>query len=259
MAARAAGVSLGKISVICITHFHADHIAGLPGLLLTIGNAERTEPLTIIGPKNIGKIADCLRVIAPQLPYEVRYIEIESGPVFSIDSLVISAQAVKHRIPCYAYKFELPRQGKFNAEKAKAREIPVRYWSVLQRGEAVELDGQTLDPSEFTGPPRRGLKVCYATDMRPTQALVDFARDSDLFICEGMYGDPELIVKARERCHCMFTEAAAMAKGAGVRELWLTHFSPSMPKPQDYLHIAQEIFPNTHVSKKCVELRFVDA
>ena len=258
MAAREAGISLGKIGVICITHFHADHIAGLPGLLLTIGNAERTEPLTIIGPKHIGHVADCLRIIAPQLPYEIKYVETDGGQVYKLDSLIISAQAVKHRIPCFAYKFQLSRAGKFNAQKASEREIPVRYWSLLQRGQTVELDGQILDPSQFTGAPRRGLKICYATDLRPSQALVDFARDADLFICEGMYGDPELQSKARERYHSVFSEAAAMAKQADVRELWLTHFSPSMPKPQEYLHIAREIFSNTHIDKKSAQLRFED-
>ena len=258
MAAREAGISLGKISVICITHFHADHIAGLPGLLLTIGNAERTEPLTIIGPKHIGHVADCLRIIAPQLPYEIKYVETNGGQVYEFDTLVISAHAVKHRIPCFAYKFDLPRAGRFNADKAKEREIPVRYWSLLQHGRTVEFEGQMLDPSEFTGAPRRGLKICYATDLRPSDALVDFARDADLFVCEGMYGDPELRNKARERYHCVFSEAATMAKQAEVRELWLTHFSPAMPKPQEYLHIAREIFSNVHIDKKSTELRFED-
>ena len=256
MAAREAGISLSKISVICITHVHADHIAGMPGLLLTIGNAERTSPLTIIGPHGIGHIVDSLRVIAPQLPYKIEYIEATNGEVFNMGSFTISARAVRHRIPCYAYKFELPRAGKFNAEKAQASGLPVRYWSFLQRGEAVEFEGQVHDPSEFTGAPRRGLKVSYSTDTRPSGALVEFARESDLFVCEGMYGDPAQLPKAKERFHCMFEEAATMAKRAEVRELWLTHFSPSMPKPQEYLHLAQAIFPNTVIGKNSVELRF---
>jgi ribonuclease Z len=272
MAMRAQGLPLGRVSVICVTHFHADHIAGLPGLLLTIGNAERTEPLTIIGPKYIGKIADSLRVIAPQLPYEVRYIEIGDGrggsrvrpqqgqrqalPLHRLGSLEISAREVEHRIPCYAYKLNLSRRGKFNAEAAKEQGIPVRYWSVLQRGEAIELDGKTILPEGFTGPPRRGLRICYATDLRPGNALVDFVREADLFVCEGMYGDPESLEKALKRSHCMMSEAADMAKRADVRELWLTHFSPSMPKPEEWAHIAKDIFPNSHVDKKHAVLRF---
>lgn len=257
VAIRAAGLGFKQIGVICLTHFHADHIAGLPGLLLTIGNSGRTEPLTIVGPRHVRQVTDCLRVIAPQLPYNVECTEIKgNGEIFSLDSLTLSAHMVEHWTPCYAYQFELARKGKFNADKARALDIPIRYWSVLQNGNTVEHDGRSFRPSNVMGEPRKGIRLCYATDLRPSDSLAEFARDSDLFICEGMYGDPELREKAVEHRHCLFGEAAHMAKKANARELWLTHFSPSMPDPAEYLRFASEIFENVFIGKSSAVLRF---
>ncbi|MDR2932238.1 MAG: ribonuclease Z [Oscillospiraceae bacterium] len=260
VAIRAAGLGFKQIGVIALTHFHADHIAGLPGLLLTIGNSGRTEPLTIVGPQYVGQIVDCLRVIAPQLPYPIEYREIMSdGPVWADGPLSLSVQAVEHWIPCYAYKVSLARSAKFNADKARELNIPVRSWSVLQSGAAVEVDGRIINPGAVMGPARKGLEVCYATDLRPGEGLVRFAENADLFICEGMYGDPELYEKAVEHRHCLFTEAADMAARAGVSALWLTHFSPSMPDPENYLPQARAVFANTFIDQTGVTLRFQDA
>ena len=254
VAIRAAGLGFKQIGVICLTHFHADHIAGLPGLLLTIGNSGRTEPLVIIGPKYVRHIVECLCVIAPQLPYELQFAEISETEtdreILAIDSLTISAQPVEHWIPCYAYRFDLSRQGRFNPEKAKSLEIPVKYWSVLQSGKTVNANDMIFTPSDVMGEARKGISVCYATDLRPSNSLSEFAKCSDLFICEGMYGDSEMIEKAVEHRHCLFAEAAEMAKNAAVKELWLTHFSPAMMKPDEYINNATDIFPNTKVDKK---------
>lgn len=257
VAIRAMGLGFKRIGVICLTHFHADHLAGLPGLLLTIGNSGRAEPLLIAGPRHVGEVVDCLRVIAPQLPYAVEYLEIpqQGGELLRLEALTLSAHPVPHHIPCYAFRFDLARQGRFDADKARALGIPVQQWSVLQRGECVEADGRTFRPDEVLGPPRKGLRLCYATDLRPTGALSEFARDADLFICEGMYGDPAMLDKAREHKHCLFSEAAEMARAAGARALWLTHFSPSMPDPAEFLPQAAEIFPNTRLERETV-LRF---
>ena len=255
VAIRSAGLGFKQIGVICLTHFHADHTAGLPGLLLTIGNAGRTEPLIITGPKYVRHIGECLCIIAPQLPFEIQFIELEkanmNAPVlYADDFLSVSVHAVEHWIPCYAYKFALKRQGKFNPEKAQSLEIPVRYWSVLQAGKNVNIDGKTFTPSDVLGKERRGISVCYATDLRPSESLSEFAAYSDLFICEGMYGDSEMFEKAIDHRHCLFKEAAVMAKDAKVKELWLTHFSPSMMNPEEYIAHATDIFPNTRIDKK---------
>ncbi|MCL2055695.1 MAG: ribonuclease Z [Oscillospiraceae bacterium] len=258
VAIREAGRGFRSIGVILLTHFHADHTAGLPGLLLTIGNSGRTEPVIIAGPKNVGKVVDCLRVIAAHLPYEIRYIEIPDcgGDFLSIGDLRLSACPVEHWVTCFAYRFDLPRQGRFQPEKAQALGIPVRQWKVLQGGGEVEVQGKTIPPGEVLGPPRKGVSLCYATDLRPSSKLADFAKGADLFICEGMYGSDEYRDKAQEHRHCLFSEAARMAKGAGARELWLTHFSPALPNPRDFIQSAADIFPNVFVDKKETVLRF---
>lgn len=259
VAIRAAGLGFKQIETICLTHFHADHVAGLPGLLLTIGNSGKTTPLKIVGPRYVEQVVSCLCVIAPQLPYPVEYIETGGGDTIDLwDSLTLSACPLEHWTPCLAYGLELKRQGRFDADKAKALDIPVKLWSVLQAGKAVEAGGRRIEPTGVMGAPRKGIKLCYATDMRPSGELTEFARAADLFVCEGMYGDPAMREKAVEHRHCLFGEAADMAAKAGVKELWLTHFSPSMPEPEEYLRFASDIFPNVSIDKKNAALRFED-
>ena len=244
------GWSVTPIDVICFTHFHADHISGLPGLLLTLGNAERTEPVTMIGPKRLEKIVDALRMIAPELPFPIRFIELEKEEEsFVFNGLKINAFRVNHNITCYGYSFELERAGKFDVEKAKGENIPMQYWSRLQKGEIIRVGESIYTPEMVLGPARRGIKLTYCTDSRPTKGIVKNAEESDLFICEGMYGEPDKLAKAREYKHMTFYEAAEMAKEAMVKEMWLTHYSPSLVRPQDYEEKVREIFPNTIVAK----------
>lgn len=244
------GWSVKPIDVICFTHFHADHISGLPGLLLTLGNAERTEPVTMIGPKRLEKIVNALRMIAPELPFPIRFIELEQEEEsFVFNGLKIHAFRVNHNITCYGYAFELERAGRFDAERAKAAGIPMQYWSRLQKGEIIEAEGCTYTSDMVLGSPRKGIKLTYCTDSRPTEGIVRNAKNSDLFICEGMYGEPDKEVKAKEYKHMTFYEAAAMAKKANVTEMWLTHYSPSLVRPQEYENKVRTVFPNTIVAK----------
>ncbi len=244
------GWSVKPIDVICFTHFHADHISGLPGLLLTLGNAERTEPVTMIGPKRLEKIVNALRMIAPELPFPIEFIELEENEEsFSFNGLRINAFKVQHNITCYGYSVELDRAGKFDVEKAKALEVPMPCWSRLQKGEVVQIEDRIFTPDMVLGESRKGIKLTYCTDSRPTPSIVRHAQNSDLFICEGMYGEPDKLEKAKEHKHMTFYEAADMAKAANVQEMWLTHYSPSLVRPQEYEKEVQKIFPQTVVAK----------
>ena len=244
------GWTVKPIDVICFTHFHADHISGLPGLLLTLGNAERTEPVTMIGPKRLEKIVNALRMIAPELPFPIKYIELEEEQeTFTFNGLRINAFKVQHNITCYGYSVELDRAGKFDVNRAKELGVPMPYWSRLQKGEVVKEDNRIFTPDMVLGAPRKGIKLTYCTDSRPTKEIVQQAKDSDLFICEGMYGEPDKANKAKEYKHMTFYEAAQMATEANVKEMWLTHYSPSLVRPQDYEEKVREIFPNTIVAK----------
>ena len=255
------GWSPKPIDVICFTHFHADHISGLPGMLLTMGNAERTEPLLLIGPKGLTRVVNSLRVIAPELPFEIVCREItEQEQVFSFGGFRIEAYRVNHNVVCYGYSIVIDRIGKFDVEKAQALNIPRNYWNPLQKGEIIEADGHTYTPDMVLGAARKGLKVTYCTDTRPTESIVKHASGADLFICEGMYGEPEKQQKAKEYKHMTFYEAADMAKRAGVRELWLTHYSPSLMRPEDYMREVRKIFPNAVAARdgRSVDLLFQD-
>lgn len=253
------GWSPKPIDVICFTHYHADHISGLPGMLLTMGNAERTEPLILIGPKGLERVVGALRVIAPELPFEIQYMEItEKEQSFQFDGYRIEAFRVNHNVICYGYSIVIDRAGKFDVEKAKGLGIDMRYWNLLQKGQTIEADGRIFTPDMVLGAKRKGLKVTYCTDTRPTQCIQDNAKGADLFICEGMYGEPEKQQKAKEYKHMTFYEAAALAKAAGVPELWLTHFSPSLTRPEEYMQKIREIFPSAYAAKdgRTVELDF---
>ena len=253
------GWSFKPIDVICFTHYHGDHISGLPGLLLTMGNADRTEPLTLIGPKGLERVVNALRVIAPELPFPIKCIEIrEPEETFEMNGYRLKAFRVNHNVLCYGYTMEVDRAGKFDVERAKEAEIPQKYWGILQKGEMVEYEDRVLTPDMVLGPARKGLKITYCTDTRPTDSIKNNAEGSDIFICEGMYGEKDKQKKAREYKHMTFYEAAELARDAKVRELWLTHYSPSLTKPEEYMDDVREIFPAAVAAKdrRSVELVF---
>ena len=244
------GWSFKPIDVICFTHYHGDHISGLPGLLLTMGNADRTEPLTLIGPKGLERVVNALRVIAPELPFELKFIEItQPEETFELNGYRLKAFRVNHNVLCYGYTLEIDRVGKFDLERALALDIPKQYWKYLQKGETFKLDGKTYTPDMVLGAPRRGIKLTYCTDTRPTNSIRENAKASDLFICEGMYGETDKDAKASEYKHMTFYEAADLAKVAEVEELWLTHYSPSLTRPEEYMDAVRSIFPNAKAGK----------
>lgn len=244
------GWSPKPIDAICFTHYHADHISGLPGLLLTMGNAERTEPLILVGPRGLERVVGALRTIAPELPFELQFVELtENQESMEIGPYVIDAYRVNHNVVCYGYSIRILRAGRFDVERAKSQNIPQKFWNRLQKGEEIEWDGRLLTPDMVLGEDRRGLKVTYCTDTRPVPVIAEYAAEADLFICEGMYGEKEKEAKAREYKHMTFYEAAALAKKAQPKQMWLTHYSPSLNRPEEYMDEVRRIFPRAKAAK----------
>ena len=259
VAVKEKGWSFKPIDVICFTHYHGDHISGLPGLLLTMGNADRTEPLTLIGPRGLERVVNALRVIAPELPFEIRFIEItKPEEVIELNGYRITAFRVNHNVICYGYTLEILRQGKFSPERAKEQEIPLKFWNPLQKGQTIEENGVVYTPDMVLGPDRKGIKLTYTTDTRPTESILRNARESDLFICEGMYGEDDKADKAKGYKHMTFREAAELARDARVKEMWLTHYSPSLTRPEFFIEEVQKIFPQAKAGSDSmsVELDF---
>lgn len=253
------GWSPKPIDIICFTHYHADHISGLPGMLLTMGNAERTEPLLLIGPKGLNRVVSALRVIAPELPFEIRCRELtENEETLQFEGFHIDAFRVNHNVICYGYSLIIERKGKFQLEKAKELGIPVKCWNRLQHGETVETPEGIYTPDMVMGDARKGIKVTYCTDTRPTPAIIAHSESADLLILEGMYGEPEKKAKAKEYKHMTFYEAADIAAQAGPREMWLTHYSPSLTRPEEYMKEVKRIFPEAYAARdgQSVELDF---
>lgn len=248
IALKKAGCKISKLNTLLITHFHADHIAGLPGLLLTLGNSGKTTPLIIVGPEGIEKIVAGLTVIAPVLPYELQFIALreETSGCIGRDGVEIDHLPLRHSIPCFGYRVTVKRKPIFNPGKAEALGIPKPLYKNLHAGESVCLgDGSVVSPDMVLDGERAPLRVCYCTDTQPTEGMADFAAGVDLLISEGMYGDAQMREKVNEKGHMIFADSAVLAKKAGVKQLWLTHYSPALTDPTYYIHQARKIFPRT--------------
>lgn len=250
IALKEAGCKISRLEILLVTHFHADHIAGLPGFLLTLGNHGKKTPLTIIGPKGLQTVVSSLMIIAPALPYQVELIELKNGceGYLEDDDIVISYLPLEHAIPCFGYRVSLKRKPVFNPQKAEQLGIPRSFYKSLHSGKRVRLDdGRHIEPAMVIDGARASISVCFITDSVPTEAMAMFARGADLLICEGMYGDEGMHEKMEEKGHMVFSDSARLAQKAEVNALWLTHFSPALKDPAAYIENAKKIFQNTTV------------
>ena len=214
------GVSAYRLSAVLLTHYHGDHILGLPGLLQTLGSLNRTEPLTVYGPAGLDAVARPVMALAGAQPYPVLWREADAP--FAVDALKITPFPLEHRVPCCGYALELPRAGRFDPARARAAGIPVAYWKTLQKGAAAGV---------------------YATDTRPCAALEAAARGADLLCMDATYADDADLPKARLYGHTTCREAGALAGAAAVRRLWLTHYSAAVTDTAPGLAAARTAYP----------------
>ncbi|KGJ49903.1 MULTISPECIES: ribonuclease Z [Paraclostridium] len=250
------------IDYICITHLHGDHIIGLPGILSTIGNCGRTEMLTIIGPKGIKEIIEAFKLIVKELPYDINIIENPKEDILVSNNyinkdIIISTLEVEHSTPCIAYSFYIKRKAKFDMEKAMKNNVPKILWSKLQNGREIKLEGNIYTKDMVLGQPRKGIKVSFVTDTRPIKEIMDFVDNSDLLVCEGMYGDDCDLERAIKNKHMTFRESATIAKQSNVETMVLTHFSPIIKDPNMYIENAMEVFENTIIGTDRLKLNLL--
>ena len=264
-AARKAGVSLMKTDLIALTHYHGDHVFGLPGLLQTMNSMGRTLPLYITGPEDLQERMAPILELTERTGYEIRLVTLppEGLQLCSLmpgwpDAAYLTPFPTEHRIPSQGYRFMLDRAGKFLPLRAKELDIPVSLWSILQKGTPIQINGREILPEEVTGPPRKGLKVVFSGDTAPCSSLTEQAKDADLLICEGTYGDNAQAELAEMYGHMTFARAAETAAAAEVGELWLAHYSQMIEEPETYLPNALEFFPRTVCGKDGLtkQLRF---
>ena len=245
IALRAAGCKLSRLDTLLLTHYHADHVAGLPGLLLTLGNSgARAEPLTVAGPPGLRQVLQALLVVAP-LCYPLELVELPPGGELDCwDGLSVSCLPLEHRIPCYGYRMTVRRKPVFNPGKAEALGVPRACWRTLHAGEAVRLeDGRSFYPEQVLDGAREPVVVSYATDTLPVDAVAKLGEGADLMIAEGMYGDDGMAERLGEKTHSLFSQSAALAARAGAKRLWLTHYSPALTDPEEWIWAARARFP----------------
>ena len=256
-----------KINAIFISHTHADHVTGLPGILMLSSQVDRNEPLYIYGPPRIAEyVESSRRVLDMYINYEIVVREIEAPCLcHEGEGFRIRAFPLRHTKPCVGYVLEEdPRPGAFFPEKAEAAGVPRGpLWSVLQGGSPVDLpDGRVVRPEEVMGAPRSGRKFGYVTDTLYFPEIAPNVSGSDLLVCEGMF-ERELLASAQEKRHMTAEQAARIALDAGgVKKLALIHYSPRYTEQnlKRLLEEAREIFPDTVLSRDrmCIPIEYLD-
>lgn len=252
------GASLYKLDTLLLTHYHGDHLFGLPGLLQSMAALGRIDPVTVAGPPGLDTVLDAVLTLAGPLPFAIRRHTFSEGrgTLALCGGASITAFPALHRVPCCSYLYTLPRAGRFDPGKARALGIPVALWRTLQAG--CPAGGFT--PDQVLGPARRGLRILYATDTGPTEELCRQARGVDLLCMDATYADDADAPKARLYGHATCAEAGTLAAQAGVRRLWLTHYSAAVTDPEPGLAAARARFPGAEAGfdGKTLTLTFED-
>lgn len=247
-----AGVRTSRLVAICLSHFHGDHVNGLPGFVGTMGLNGHETPVTLVGPRGTGDwlaVLHRLNILRPSFPLDV--VENDEVTLFETADFSITGVRLRHRIPTHGFIFrERDLPGRFDPQRARELGVtPGPDFGRLQRGETLELeDGRTVAPDDVMGPGRRGRSVAYISDTRPSERVVDAVRGVDLLIHEATYLH-ELASQARERGHSTVRGAAEVAEKAEVGRLVLTHISPKHPSRSQILEEARAVFPETALAE----------
>ena len=255
-----------KITAIFISHTHADHITGLPGILMLSSQVDRKEPLYIYGPPKIKEYVETSRrVLDMYINYPIIVKEI-SAPctVHTGEGYIVRAFPLEHTKTCVGYTLEeAERPGEFNPLKARELKVPCGpLWSKLQHGEEVlSEDGKVIRPEEVVGKNRSGRKFSFVTDTLFKPSIIDEVRNSDFLVCEGMF-EQELIEQAKEKKHMTAKQAATIAKEADVKRMCMIHYSPRYTDKdlEKLLSEAQSVWPKAELSKDRmhIEIPYVD-
>lgn len=246
-----------SLSSIFISHFHADHFLGIPGLIQTMSFMGRKEPLTIYGPEGTREFTELFKAFGYfNLKYEIRGVELSPGDIVERKDYVVRALKTEHSTPSLGYALiENPRPGRFNRERAVKLGVPPGpLFAKLQKGSPVEVGGKVVKPEEVIGAPRPGRAVIYTGDTRPCEAVLEASKDADLLIHDGSFAD-EMADWAEESMHSTAGEVAALAKAAGVRKLVLTHISSRYTdNVEPILKDSKKVFENVIVAEDLMEL-----
>jgi ribonuclease Z len=252
-----AHISPVKIDAIFITHLHGDHFLGLAGLVQTLSLLDRTRPLEVYCPVGeLERLEAYLEIPHYTLNFDVEIHELKPGDELKRNGYRILTSDVDHPVPALAYALvEDERPGKLDAQKAAELGVaPGPQLAKLKAGEPVELPGgKIIGPEEVLGPSRPGRKIVYVGDTRPSELMVEFAKDADVLIHDSTLAD-DLAEKAAENSHSTPSGAAGIAKRAGVKQLVLVHVSPRYKDDSVILEQARKIFPNTVVAKDMMEI-----
>ncbi len=257
------GIKMSKIEMLLITHSHADHITGLPGLLLSIGNCSRTSPLDVYLPESCLETVKSMMSVCGYLPYEVIFHTLPDNEPAEIDAgkidemLTLTTLPLKHSVECIGYSMSFAKKPVFAPEKAKALGVPVQFWKQLHAGGSVTLDdGTVITTEQVTNESRDSIKITYTTDSLPLDEIVPFAENADLFICEGMYGSLDKKESMNGKGHMLMQDACELASKAGAKRLWLTHYSPAEKNPEEFENELKGIFENVSISVDGMKITF---
>lgn len=250
-----AKISPMKITKIFLSHFHGDHILGLPGLIQSMGFRGRTSTLHIYGPKGLNILKEpILNLGYCLIEFPIEFHEIDSGTIVETEEYIIKCIETKHNVINLAYSIEEKKKPRFLRDKALELGVPIGPdFGKLHNGEEIEINGNIIKPSDVLGSPRKGKKVCYSGDTMPCEAMIELSKNCDLLIHESTYINEDYD-KAKQNAHSTASDAANIAKEANVEKLIITHISTRYKNDKILIEQAKKVFKNTYLANDLMRI-----